>query len=88
MKAKQTIQARYGYDYYAKIGAIGGANSTTGGFASELVGKDGLTGPERARKAGTKAGQISKRGLKFIREENGHRVYLAKNTGKVVKYEI
>ena len=62
MKAKQTIQARYGYDYYAKIGAIGGANGTTGGFASELVGKDGLTGRERARKMGIVGGSISRRG--------------------------
>ena len=62
MKAKQTIQAKYGYDYYAKIGARGGANGTTGGFASELVGKDGLTGRERARKVGTLGGSISRRG--------------------------
>lgn len=62
MKAKQTIQAKYGYDYYAKIGARGGANGTTGGFASELVGKDGLTGRERARRAGIVGGTISRRG--------------------------
>lgn len=62
MKAKQTIQDRYGHDYYAKIGARGGANGTTGGFASELVGKDGLTGRERARKVGVVGGSISRRG--------------------------
>lgn len=62
MKAKQTIQDRYGHDYYAKIGARGGANGTTGGFASELVGKDGLTGRERARKVGILGGSISRRG--------------------------
>ena len=62
MKAKRTIQDRYGYDYYAKIGARGGANGTTGGFASELVGKDGLTGRERARKVGIVGGSISRRG--------------------------
>lgn len=62
MKAKRTIQAKYGYDYYAKIGARGGANGTTGGFASELVGKDGLTGRERARRAGIVGGTISRRG--------------------------
>lgn len=62
MKAKQTIQDRYGHDYYAKIGARGGANGTTGGFASELVGKDGLTGRERARKMGVIGGTISRRG--------------------------
>lgn len=62
MKAKRTIQDRYGHDYYAKIGARGGANGTTGGFASELVGKDGLTGRERARKVGILGGTISRRG--------------------------
>jgi len=62
MKAKQTIQTKYGYDYYAKIGARGGANGTTGGFASELVGKDGLTGRERARRWGIVGGTISRRG--------------------------
>ena len=62
MKAKQTIRTRYGHDYYAKIGARGGANGTTGGFASELVGKDGLTGRERARKVGIIGGTISRRG--------------------------
>lgn len=62
MKAKRTIQAKYGYDYYSKIGAIGGANGTTGGFASDLIGEDGLTGRERAKKAGVIGGTISRRG--------------------------
>lgn len=35
---------------------------TAGGFASEKPGKDGLTGPERAKIAGTKGGKRSKRG--------------------------
>ena len=35
----------------------------TGGFASEKVGKDGLTGRERARKYGAIGGHISKRGV-------------------------
>lgn len=35
---------------------------TAGGFASETLGKDGLTGPERAKIAGTKGGKRSKRG--------------------------
>lgn len=32
-----------------------------GGFASEKIGKDGLTGLERARLAGAKGGRISRR---------------------------
>ena len=35
----------------------------TGGFASEKVGKDGLTGRERARKYGAIGRRISKRGV-------------------------
>ena len=75
-------------DFYKKIGHIGGRKGHTGGFACTEIGEDGLTGAERAKVAGAKSGKISKRGFKFIREENGHRVYLAKNTGSVVKYEI
>lgn len=61
-KASATNMAKYGADYYARIGAKGGSRSTTGGFASEKVGADGLTGLERARIAGKKGGSISKRG--------------------------
>lgn len=49
-------------NYYATIGRMGGANGHCGGFASDAVGKDGLTGYERARIAGAKGGRISKRG--------------------------
>lgn len=62
MKAAATNKARHGEGFYARIGAIGGRNGTTGGFASDVVGKDGLTGRERARIAGKKGGSISRRG--------------------------
>jgi general stress protein YciG len=39
-------------DFYAKIGAKGGKNGTTGGFAAN---------PELARIAGAKGGRISRR---------------------------
>jgi hypothetical protein len=48
-------------DFYAKIGRKGGKNGKTGGFASNVVGKDGLTGAERARIAGATGGRISRR---------------------------
>lgn len=48
-------------NFYAEIGRIGGRNGKTGGFASEFVGNDGLTGPQRAKIAGKKGGRISKR---------------------------
>ncbi len=48
--------------FYQRIGQIGGRKSQNGGFASDVVGKDGLTGKERARLAGKKGGVISRRG--------------------------
>lgn len=53
LKARETCVKRYGKDYFARIGAIGGRNGTTGGFAAN---------PELAREAGRKGGKISKRG--------------------------
>jgi hypothetical protein len=60
-KAAQTNKSRYGEDFYMSIGTIGGRNGHTGGFGSNKVGADGLTGRERARLAGSKGGRISKR---------------------------
>lgn len=62
LKAKKTIMERHGSDWYKKIGRIGGRNGHDGGFASPYVGKDGLTGAQRAQLAGSKGGKISKRG--------------------------
>lgn len=61
-KAAIANRERHGADYYKRIGAIGGKRSQNGGFASDKVGKDGLTGAERARIAGAKGGARSKRG--------------------------
>lgn len=61
-KARKTNLKKYGKDFYANIGRKGGKSGHTGGFASDKVGKDGLTGYERARVAGRKGGQLSKRG--------------------------
>lgn len=62
MKARATNLARHGEDWYSRIGRIGGRMGTTGGFASEKVGADGLTGLERAKIAGAKGGSLSRRG--------------------------
>lgn len=69
LKAKATNLKIHGEDFYRRIGAIGGRNGSSGGFASDVVGKDGLTGPERARIAGKKGGAISRRGP-VKRDEN------------------
>lgn len=52
-KAALTNKNRYGKDFYAKIGAKGGRNGNTGGFAAN---------PELAKIAGAKGGRISRRG--------------------------
>lgn len=65
--AASTNKSKYGADFYAKIGAMGGKIGRTGGFASEFVGNDGLTGRERARIVGAVGGKISKRGKAHAR---------------------
>lgn len=61
-KAAETNKRIHGSDFYREIGRKGGRNGVSGGFASKSVGKDGLTGAERARIAGRKGGSISRRG--------------------------
>ncbi len=67
IKAQRTIKLKYGLDeegksaLHVKSGRIGGQNSHNGGFASETIGKDGLTGTERASKAGYLGGIKSRR---------------------------
>lgn len=61
LKAAETNRIKHGKDFYARIGAMGGVKSRLGGFASDKVGEDGLTGPQRARIAGQKGGRKSTR---------------------------
>jgi hypothetical protein len=51
--AAETNKKKYGADFYARIGAMGGKAGTTGGFFSNR---------ELARIAGAKGGRISRRG--------------------------
>ena len=69
-KTATTNIARHGKDFYSRIGKKGGASGNTGGFASDVVGKDGLTGRERASRAGRIGGLKSKRNRKKEIEEN------------------
>lgn len=50
---------RHGKQFYSNIGKLGGAKSRNGGFGSDKVGKDGLTGKERASIAGKRGGAYS-----------------------------
>lgn len=52
-QAATTNKKRYGADFYARIGAIGGKKGKTGGFFANR---------ELARTAGRKGGLISRRG--------------------------
>lgn len=51
--ASITVKRKYGDDFYAKIGAIGGKKGTTGGFHNNR---------ELARRAGAIGGRKSRRG--------------------------
>lgn len=53
LKAAQTNKNRYGSEFYARIGAVGGKKTGMKGFALNR---------ERARLAGQKGGRISRRG--------------------------
>lgn len=64
LKARESNIKRHGEDFYKRIGSIGGHKGTTGGFASDERGSDGLTGRERASIAGKKGGEISRRKIK------------------------
>lgn len=56
LKAAQTNKAKYGKEFYARIGAKGGKLGHTGGFAAN---------PELAKIAGAKGGRISRRTKKI-----------------------
>lgn len=60
-KAASTNKTKYGKDFYARIGAMGGKLGRDGGFASNKVGVDGLTGRQRAALAGATGGRLSRR---------------------------
>lgn len=62
LKASKTNRLRHGANFYKRIGKLGGKNGTNGGFGSDKIGEDGLTGRQRASVAGAKGGAISKRG--------------------------
>ena len=60
-KAMTAIRERHGDDFFKRIGAKGGRNGNTGGFAAN---------PELARIAGAKSGKISRRGKAKVNVSN------------------
>lgn len=57
LRAAKTSKAKYGHDYYVKIGAMGGKKGRTGGFFANR---------ELARIAGAKGGSLSRRTKKTV----------------------
>ena len=57
-KAAATNKKKYGGDFYARIGAMGGKNGHTGGFYANR---------ELARRAGAIGGRISRRTKKSFK---------------------
>ncbi len=55
--AAATNKTKYGKDFYARIGAMGGKNGHTGGFYANR---------DLARAAGAKGGRISRRTKKTV----------------------
>lgn len=88
MKTAKTNLERHGKDFYRHIGRMGGRASTRGGFASDKIGKDGLTGRQRSRLCGQKIGRITKRGCHFLGIENGMAKYERSATGEIFTTEL
>lgn len=64
MKAAKTNKKKNGEDFYRFLGFLGGIapKKKPGGFGSDVLGADGLTGKQRAVVAGAVGGKVSKRG--------------------------
>lgn len=56
-KYDEQYQKKYGMGFYERLGQQGGRVSRGGGFASNKIGSDGLTGKQRAVVAGALGGK-------------------------------
>lgn len=64
LKTAKINKAKYGDDFYVRVGRSGGIKSAKKGFA--------LMSPEKRKAAGSKGGSISRRGVAIYgRDENG-----------------
>lgn len=78
MKAAATNKAKHGPDFYAKIGAKGGANGHTGGFAAN---------PKLASIVGAKGGQKSRRGA-AVSDELFINTYMASTSYEEAAFKL
>ena len=79
IKAAATVKAKFGTEFYSRIGRLGGKNGHTGGFAAN---------PELAREAGRKGGRISKRGKAKKKPANSEPRARGAETAKKWRKEI
>ena len=79
LSAAETNKAKHGADFYSRIGSIGGKLGHTGGTYAN---------PEWAAKIGSKGGQRSKRGYKFVAEVGGYLHYIKNDTGETVAFKV
>ncbi len=88
IKAKQTIQEKYGLTsdgksaLHVRVGALGGksgkAQGTIKGFALN---------PEHTRLAGAKGGRISRKGHKYLYTKEGLNYYIENSSQSVVTFK-
>lgn len=74
LKAAAKIKAERGKDFYREIGAKGGRNGHTGGFASN---------PALAAVAGSRGGKNSRRGWKLIDQTESSLIFKNIKTGEI-----
>lgn len=81
LKSRETHYKKYGKDWYARIGKIGGQNGTTGGFYADR---------ELAARAGSIGGKISKPFTRKTRELKDYKLKFEelKRDGKIPKPTI
>lgn len=66
-------------NFYSVIGSAGGRASTTGGFFANT---------KLAERAGKRGGTISRRGMTFIKEEDGVRYYQLKDSDSIAEFKM
>lgn len=66
LKTAAANKQRYGLNFYKQIGRAGGKKSRGGGFGSDKIGPDGLTGKERAAVAGKIGGTTSRKPPAYV----------------------
>lgn len=76
-RAAETNKLRYGKNFYARIGSVGGKRGRTGGFYVNKI---------TAMRAGHIGGCRSKKGYIFLRESPYYRWYQNRKTGLTERF--